>query len=412
MENITMSKKEIEQIKIFERIKNKDITKKAAGIMLDMTPQWIRKKYKRYCEKGEIGLLHGNRGRVSLRRIKDEIEVQIEKIILDKLEDAGPKFIAQEYEKRNGIKISKETVRKLMIKKGLWAGKIKRSIHRKRRERRSNIGWLVQIDGSFHLWFEHRGKKCVLIVFIDDATSKILWLEFVESESTEALMISTEKYVKKHGRPRECYTDFGSVFSVNTNNQDREKKTQYHRALEELNVTLIHAHSPQAKGRVERVNKTLQDRLVKALRLENISTIADANHYVQNIYMDEHNKLFSQSPEQQGDMHRSIDGYDLNSIFSIKEKRIVQNDFIVKYQNHLFQLHKQQKITVRPKDSVEIRISPLQGTFSLFLRGFKLAFTEIKKRPQKQPAERIIIGKLPHKPAPNHPWRTYTQPTK
>jgi hypothetical protein len=411
MEKITMSKREIEQIKIFERVKNKEITKKEAGIMLDMTPQWIRKKYKRYQEKGEIGLLHGNRGKLSLRRTENEIEVRIEKIVLDGLVDAGPTFIAYEYEKRHGIKISKETVRKLMIRKGLWQGKIKRSVHRKRRERRSNFGWLTQIDGSFHLWFEDRGKKCVLIVFIDDATSKILWLEFAESESTESLMISTKSYVKKLGRPRECYTDFGSVFSVNVNNKDREKKTQYHRSLEDLDITLIHAHSPQAKGRVERVNRTLQDRLVKALRLKNISTITEANYYVQNFYIHEHNELFAQEPEQQADVHLPIDGYDLDSIFSIKEKRIIQNDFIVSYKNNLFQLHKQQKITVRPKDSIEIRIS-LDGIFSLFLRGVKLAFTELKKRPQKQPKEKIIIDKLPYKPASNHPWRTYAQPLK
>lgn len=411
MDNFIMSKKEIEQVKIFERIKNKEITKKAAGLMLDVTPQWIRKKYKRYYEKGEIGLLHGNRGKVSKNRIKDDICIKIEELVLNGLEDAGPKFIAYKYEQKNGIRISKETVRKIMITRGLWQGKRQRSVHRKRRERRSNFGWLVQIDGSFHLWFEDRGKKCVLIVFIDDATSKILWLEFAENESTDSLMISTKSYVKKYGRPRECYTDFGSVFSVNVNNKDGDKKTQYHRMLEELDITLIHAHSPQAKGRVERVNRTLQDRLVKELRLRNISTIAQANNYVQHIYIHEHNTLFAQQPQQNSDIHRSSDGYDLDSIFSIKEKRVVQNDFIVKYENHLFQLHKQQKITVKPKDSIEIRISP-EGIFSLFLRNVKLVFTEIHKRPQKQPQERIITDKIPYKPAPNHPWRSYVQPIK
>jgi len=411
MGNFIMNKKEIEQVKVFERVKNNEITKKEAGILLGISDRWVRKKHKRYIEKGELGLLHGSRGKASIHRTKNDIFLKIEGLILNGLEDAGPTLIAYQYEKMHGIKISKETIRKWMIKKGLWQGKKKKSVHRKRRERRTNIGWLVQLDGSIHFWFEERGKRCVLIVFIDDATSKLLWLEFAESESTPSLMLSTKNYVKKHGRPLEFYTDFGSVFSVNVNNKDGEKKTQYQRSLGELNTTLIHAHSPQEKGRVERVNRTLQDRLVKELRLRNISTIAEANNYVQNIYIHEHNKLFAQKPEQSADFHRPIDGYDLDSIFSIKEKRIVQNDFIVKYQNHIFQLHKQQKITVRPKDFVEIRTS-LYGSFSLFLRGVKLTFSEITQRPQKQPKERIIIDKIPHKPAPNHPWRTYVQPTR
>jgi len=410
MRNFIMSRKEIEQVKIFERIKNGEITRKEGALSLNMTYRWIKKKYKRYEEKGEeVGLLHGNRGKVSIHRIKDDILGKIEELILNGLEDAGPTFIAYKFEEIYQVKISKETIRKLMIRKGFWQGKPKKIVHRKRRERRTNIGMLTQLDGSYHAWFENRSEKCFLLVFIDDATSEILWLEFAKSESTFALMQATKNYLKKRGRPLAFYTDFASVYHVHLNNKDGYKKTQYQRALKELDIDLIHAHSPQAKGRVERVHQTLQDRLIKEMRLRNISTIHEANRYVQEVYMHAHNKLFAQKPAGLADLHKSVQDYNLHSIFTIQQTRILQNDFIVTYKKHLFQIEKQQKITVKPKDNITI-MNLLDGSFSLLKNGTILTFKEITTRPQQLPKEKIILDKIPHKPSPNHPWRTYSQP--
>jgi hypothetical protein len=177
-------------------------------------------------------------------------------------------------------------------------------------------GMLIQLDGSPHDWFEGRASKCTLIVFIDDATSEILWLEFVKSESFSGVAGATKNYVEKCGRPTSFYVDYGSVFSVNLNNPERCKKTQFERIMKEMNIDVIHARSPQAKGRVERCNKTMQDRLVKEMRLAGISSIKDANRFVrQGDFIKRHNLKFAVPPIQEGNVHKDIEGYNLYKLW-------------------------------------------------------------------------------------------------
>ena len=291
---LTMSNKEREQVKVLERLKLKEITQKEAAAKLKISSRWVREKLKRYVEKGDIGLIHKNRGKESVRRWDDKEKQLTIDLLKSDWHGFGPKFTAEKLKELHKIKVDKETVRKAMMAAGIWQGKKRRNNHRKRRERRPMFGMMVQLDGSPHDWFEGRAGKCTLLVFIDDATSKILWLEFVDSESTMALLQATKNYIETHGIPHEFYVDHGGVFRVNLNNKDHEKITQWERAVEQMGITVIHAHSPQAKGRVERCNQTMQDRLVKELRLAGISSMEVANAYLRTShFIEKHNAEFS-----------------------------------------------------------------------------------------------------------------------
>jgi hypothetical protein len=263
-------------------------------------------------------------------------------------------------------------------------------------------GMMVQCDGSPHDWFEGRAGACTLLVFIDDATSEILWLEFAPSESTHALMQATKNYIEKWGIPLTFYTDHGSVFHVNLNNQENYKKTQWERVADQLGIGVIHAHSPQAKGRVERCNLTMQDRLTKEMRLAGISSIEDANKFLrESNFIERHNAKYAVQPMQKGDAHRDHTAYNLADMFTIQETRILGQDFTITYEKRIFQLHKQQKTIIRPKDVITVKTS-LTGIVSLAIRKTELSFHEIKSRPTKtiltehKPYINII-----HKPSEN-----------
>ena len=311
MNHITMNKKEREQLVVFEKMKNNTITQTEASSQLGISTRWIRKKFKRYLENEAAGIIHKNRDRPSNKRWNENEKAVLIDLLQSDWHDFGPSFAAQKLKELKNINVSKETVRQTMIKGNLWQPKREKIKHRKRRERRAMIGGMTQFDGSKHKWFEERGEWSTLLVHIDDATSTILWLEFATSESLASVMAATKNYMKKHGRPLALYVDFGSSFSVNLNNLERDKKTQWERCIEELSVVIHHAHSPQAKGRVERANKTLQDRLVKELRLAKISTVDDANKFLlETDFIAKHNQFFAVPPAQNGDAHRSIDEYN------------------------------------------------------------------------------------------------------
>jgi len=244
-------------------------------------------------------------------------------------------------------------------------------------------GMLVQLDGSPHDWFEGRAPKCTLLVFIDDATSEILWLEFVESESFNGVAGATKKYIESHGRPISFYVDYGAVFSVNLNNPEREKTTQFEYIMKKLDIDIIHASSPQAKGRVERCNKTMQDRLVKEMRLAEIASIEEANRFVQNgDFIANHNAKFAVPPAQDGNAHRSVLEYDLYKIFCSREERVITNDFTISYKGKIIQLTKRQPTIIRPKNRVTI-CEHLDGKITIGIRNRQLSFKEIGMRKRK-----------------------------
>jgi transposase len=401
MEHLIMSKKEREQLLVFEKLKKGEITQVEAAFKLEISTRWVRSKIQRYLEFGAAGLTHKNRGKISKKRWSEtERELMLELLRSD-WHGFGPTFTAEKLEELHNIKISKETIRSVIIEAGIWQPNKKKMKHRKRRERYPMTGLLIQLDGSFHDWFEGRAPWCTLLVFIDDATSKILWLEFVKSESYIGVMRATKDYIGKHGRPHAFYVDYGKVFSVNLNNPERDKKTQWERALGELSIQVIHAQSPQAKGRVERSNETMQDRLVKEMRLAKVSSIEEANKFLrESNFIAKHNELFAVSPAQEGDAHRPVELYNLENIFCLKEERILANDYTVLFNKRIFQLEAQQRTIIRPKDTIIIN-THLNGSIRLSIRKTDLFYTEIHARPQKEISEPVIKQYKPFKPGIN-----------
>lgn len=407
MTYLTMSQKEIDQIGIFEKLQHQEISQGAAAHALGLSTRQVRRKLKKYQTLGASSLVHGARGKPGNRQLASELCEQAITLVHTHYPDFGPTLATEKLEEIHGVKIGKETVRKLMTAAGLWKpqGNRQRSVHLWR-VRRTCLGDLVQLDGSHHAWFEERAHACCLLAFIDDATSKLLWLEFCGSESTECLLRATWHYLAASGRPRQLYTDRGGVYKVNLGNQENDKETQYSRALKELEIGLIFARSPQAKGRVERVFGTLQDRLVKELRLQGISNIVEANHYLWEEYLGLHNAKFAITPQEPANLHRSLDGFDLPAILCAKETRKLQADWCLSYQNRWLQVLPKQQIILAKREKITVS-HHLDGTLHLCVRGTSLAFRELLERPVKPLREKLPdLRHLSHKPAADHPWKT------
>jgi len=249
-DNIIMSQKEKRTVPIFEKLKRKEVTQVEAGRLLGLSGRQVKRKIKRYIQQKIEGLINKSRGRPGNRKISEEKRRLILNTYKKQFYDFGPTFASEKFEELHRIKINPETLRLWLITAGLWKKQRKRSSHRKWRQRKERYGEFVQLDGSHHDWFEGKNKKCCLIGFIDDATSKI-WCEFHKNESHESLAKATTNYCLENGKPLCLYPDQGGVFKVNINNEECDKKTQYERALEDLRIGITHARSPQAKGRVE-----------------------------------------------------------------------------------------------------------------------------------------------------------------
>jgi transposase/uncharacterized protein (UPF0248 family) len=407
MEKVTMSTKEINQISIFEKLKEKTITQKRAAEILGLGERQVRNKIKRFRMRGPRSLIHGNRGKQSKKRWNPEEQaVSLQLLKTSEWKDFGPTFASEKLLELHQIKVSSETLRKVMIAEQLWIAQKRKPCHRMRRERKPNFGIMTQLDGSDHDWFEGRGPRCTLLVFIDDATSRLLWLQFVSGESTKEVMESTHSYFLKHGKPRSFYVDRASVFKITRENSDNNRLSQFARAMKDLQVEMIYAHSAPAKGRVERFNKTAQDRLIKEMRLAQISTIEEANTFVRDIYIPLHNAKFAVMPALPEDAHQPVNECELNDILCIKSARIVQNDYTVSYHNRILQITKQIAL-VRPKDTIIIA-QRLDNSLYLTCRNKKLQFTEINQRPIKEVITRKGSINAFQKPAADHPWRSYT----
>ncbi len=231
MGKIIMKRKELEQVTLFESLRRREITQKAAAESLGLSERQVRTIVKRFKNEGIIGLIHKGRGKPSSRKWQDEQRESAMAIIKNQLVEFGPTFAAEKLESLHGIKISRETLRKNMIKEGLWSARKKMKIKRKKRERKRRLGTMVQLDGSRHKWFGPAFPYYTLLVFIDDATSSLLYLKLVPSESLESVMIATREYVEIYGRPVSLYVDHGTVFKVNLNNPENDKVTEFERAL-------------------------------------------------------------------------------------------------------------------------------------------------------------------------------------
>lgn len=320
--------------------------------------------------------------------------------------DFGPTLISEMLQERHGITHHKEVIRRIMLQEGLWVRQHKRKKHRSWREPKKYFGEMTQADASPHDWFEGRGSRCSLLIFIDDATSAILHGEFAPSESYDAYARASINYFTKWGIPETMYTDKGGVFSVNNHNEDGALITQYQANLESLGIVLMKAHSPQAKGRVERSFETHQDRLVKLLRLEGINDIEAANAYLRDVYIPKHNAKFARAPICEGDKHRKVVVNDWFDVFCIQETRTVRNDWTIQYKNQLIQINNMRPAIVKPKDGVTV-YERLDGKLRLKIRSSELEFTLINQRPIKQEEPKPLWR--PSRPAKNHPWRRWVR---
>ncbi len=336
----SMTCKEINKLTIIKQIIQRERTQVEGADLLQISVRQIKRIIKRYRIEGDAGVISKHKG--GNRSHSNEFKEKVLKIVSEKYKGFRPTFATEKLQE-DGLNINRETLRQLMMIHGLWDGKMRKQVKiHQRRKRRDSLGEMIQIDGSHHDWFEGRGAKCCLLVFIDDATSKLMSLRFEPGETTFGYFRCLKSYVQTHGIPLSFYSDKDSVFRIN--NPDKvsglKQETQFARALKELNIELILAHSPQAKGRVERVNGVLQDRLVKELRLRGISSISEANAYLPE-FIKSHNMKFSVDPKNMLDIHRKLSEKqicDLDVILSYKEYRTLSKNLEFSYFNTIYQI--------------------------------------------------------------------------
>jgi transposase len=392
--------KEIKRLEILERKKHLKMDQNELARRLNVGVRQAQRIIKRYNELGAKGLVHKSRGKPSGRAMPQKKKDTIVSLIQEHYHDFGPVLVSEMLEQRHNIKVHKEQVRRIMLSAGIWKARKKRPKHRSWRMPRKHRGELVQLDVSFHQWFEDRGGWGYLVKFVDDATKETLYAEFITGESYHEVTRATIRYFMIHGLPKALYTDKGKVFKVNVKGHD-EFKTQYEYSLGLLGVELIHAQSPQAKGRIERSFQTDQDRLVKFLRIAKISTLDAANEYLHQTYIPHYNSKFTRPPVKPNDFHTPVRNVNLYDIFCIREARIVHNDWTVRYSNRILQITGDQQAVIRPKDVVTV-CERLDGSLYIELRSYRVNFVEIDTLPAKPTDPAPVDVKVIKK---NSPWR-------
>jgi hypothetical protein len=412
--NITLTEEELFKFVIITKLIGGSITADYAREQLVLSARQVRRLKRRILRDGATGVVHRARGKPSNHRTPQATIDQSSQLLTEHYADFKPTFATEKLAALHHILLSKERVRQLMAKLGLWKPKQKKENSRYRawRSRREWFGTMEQFDGSYHRWFESRADECCLLAAIDDATGRITKAKFGTSESVVEVASFWKEYVLLHGKPREIYLDKFSTYKINHKNakDNHELITQFQRMTKELGIRLISAHSPEAKGRVERLFQTLQDRLVKELRLARISTIPEANAFLET-FIPKFNAQFEVVAMEEGDLHRSLTEREKNNIdatFSIQSIRRVRNDFTIQFENQWFQLEKVQPCTVLRNDAVLIE-KRLDGTLHVRLRKHYLVFKILPARPEKV-RERTTalvprIERKPWKPPEGHPWK-------
>ena len=396
MKGCYMSNQEIGKIDILAKLVRREIKQKKGAEILGVSVRQVKRIVKRYKQEGAVGLVHKAQGKTSNNKISQVELDQALLIIHEKYSDFGPTLAHEKLVEEHDINLSLTTIRVAMISTGLWSPRTRRKaqVHQLR-ERRSCYGELVQLDGSPHPWFDDRGERCNLNVMIDDATGRMM-CKFSVVETTQDYLELLEEYILEHGIPLALYVDQHSIFRINNKAKyDRKKPdnspnnrfeglTQFGRACYELGIKLIFAHSPQAKGRVERVNKTLQDRLVKEMRLKGISTIKEANQFLPE-YIKKLNTKLSKPPKSSVDMHRQLDqGVDLTKILATKYARTLSKNLTCQHKNTIYQIKTTRSPYTLRKTTVTILERYDDSIMILDSRGNNLDYTTIKTLPSTQ----------------------------
>ena len=392
---VSMSDKELKRLPVLQEICDQRITQSQAAQLLHISARQIRRLLQKYKAEGPVVFAHAGRGRTSNSRLPEEIRLKCLNLVDEQFHGFGPTLAHEKLTTVHGFDISVETLRSWMIAANLW---IPRSKRLKRpyqpRYNRDCFGELIQIDGSHHDWFEGRAAKCCLLVFIDDATGKLQHLRFCESESTFDYMISTRLYVEQHGKPLAFYSDKHSVFRVNQSSKKDSKITQFGRVLSTLNIDIIFANSPQAKGRVERANRTLQDRLIKEMRLEGISSIADANKWLP-CFIEQFNLKFAKMAFNPKNLHRSATetAEQLDDIFTWREPRRVTNSLTITYDKCVYLLESTEENQRLIGKYLEFLEYP-DGTVAIMHEGRKINYSIFDKLSQLNQREIVENKRL------------------
>jgi transposase len=410
-ELLTMSKRELTRLEIMQRIKEKRLTQKEAANMLGISLRQVKRLWKAFQAKGAKGLVSQRRGKPSNNRLDAGIAQQALDLIQAKYHDFGPTLAHEKLTEVHKLELSRESVRRIMIEEGIW--KPKRAKHppnHQMRERRACLGELVQIDGSDHAWFEERGDKCTLLVYIDDATGQLMELWFVPDETTFAYFEASRHYFERYGKPVAFYSDKHGIFRVN---QERPMGlssglTQFGRAMQELDIQIICANTPQAKGRIERANQTLQDRLVKELRLRGISDPQAGNAYLPE-FREDFNRRFAVVPRSSHNAHRPLLQADnLDVILTRQKTGTLSKNLTVQFNQVIYQIQSDRPTYTLRKAQVTL-CENAQGEVTILYKNKPLAYSIFHKPPrQSQVVDTKTLDtqlKTPFVPAPDHPWR-------
>ena len=413
-----LSMAEADRAVVIGQVAEKRLRQREAADRLGLSVRQVKRLLARYRERGPAGLVSGHRGKVSNNAMAGAVRRAAMELVGERYADFGPTFACEKLVEVHGHRLSVETLRKWMIAAGLWRAKARREVRvHQSRPRRACVGDLVQIDGSPHEWFEGRGPACTLIVYVDDATTRLVATGFFAGETTEAYMETTRAHLAAHGRPVAYYSDRYGVFRVNKKGREAEP-TQFTRALKTLDIEAIHAHSPQAKGRVERANRTLQDRLVKEMRLRGIDGMEAGNAYLGE-FMADFNRRFAVAPRNPQDAHREVlhDAAELDLIFREHHGRKLTKNLTIRFECREYQVTGRGK-GYRLRGAAVTVCKAFDGSVTVLHKGRDLPVRllaegeeavavqdekTVRRRVDRAKAEQQ--SRPAYKPAPDHPWR-------
>lgn len=416
MRRTALSKRELQRAGVLARVKAGELRLNNAAEVLRISYRQAKRLWKRYQNGGAAALKHGNAGRKSNRARPAKERKQIVKLVREKYSGEerrrfGPTLAAEHLASEDGFKIHPETLRRWMLGEGLWSKTRKRKQHRKRRERKAHFGELVQLDGSFHEWYQEHGPRACLMNMVDDATSTVE-AYFSDEESIWAAARVLRQWIGKYGVPLALYTDWKNVYMREPTEKEllhgKTPVTQFGRMCQKLDIQIIAANSPQAKGRVERGNGTHQDRLIKKMGRKKIGTHAEANRFLQAEYLADHNARFARQPARAEDYHRRAPrARELDQVFCLETERSISNDWVVRYENRYFQLERSSDY---PPRQAKITVCEWEdGHIEIRYKGKARPHREIEAPQRQETAVIRVVDKPPRrsrwKPPASHPWR-------
>jgi len=399
---LSMSTQDLSRCDVVKRLIREEINGTEAAKLIGLSVRQTKRLKSAVKKCGAKALIHGNRGKESNNRVPDAERQKIIQLLHQLYSDFHPTHANEKLHEIHGIKRDSKTIRQIMIDEKLWKprkGKKKKE-HREWRQRKAHYGEMQQFDGSYERWFEDRKPKCCLLLSVDDATGDITHAKFDEHEGVFPVFTFWQEYLLKHGKPMSIYMDRFSTYSMNhkTAKENPDTLTQFQRVLQELRIEPIVAHSPEAKGRIETMFSTLQNRLIKEMRLRNICTKEDANKYLKEEFIPWYNAKYAKQPRSKTNLHsklNKIEQKNLSSILSRQEKRVVQNDFTISFKKQWFQLTKQQPATICKQDKV-IMEQQMDGSIKIRLRGKYLNYKPILK------GQKLIKREIPWVIAASH----------